>query len=117
VASAQQETALTSDDIPALVKTGVYCVSNPAPPDPTTIGVLSVQPPFTRLPQGIARVPSGLKPSNRLIADTKTVINPAAIPSGTELFFGYSSSGYALFFQLIYSHFYTCDSGQPPATP
>jgi len=29
------------------------------------------------------------------------VINPAAIPSGTELFFGYSSSDNAVFTDLI----------------
>jgi hypothetical protein len=60
---------------------------------------------------------SGTTLANDGEADTKTVINLAAIPSGTELFFGYSSSGHALFFDLIYSHSYTCGSGQPPAAP
>jgi hypothetical protein len=109
--------ALAQHGIPALVKTGIYCTSNPAPFNPSTIGVLSVQPPF-KLDKGRGMAPaaSGVKPNNQLIADTKTVINPAAIPAGTELFFGYSSTGHALFFDLIYTHSYTCASGQPPAT-
>ena len=37
--------ALTQHGIPALVKTGTYCSSNPAAPDPVSIGVLSIQPP------------------------------------------------------------------------
>jgi hypothetical protein len=47
-----------------------------------------------------------------------TVINPAAMPSGTELFFGYFNSGHVLFFDLIYTNSYTCNNGpQPPANP
>ena len=47
-----------------------------------------------------------------------TVINPAAMPSGTELFFGYSSTIHALFTDLIYTSSYTCNNGpQPPANP
>jgi hypothetical protein len=36
------------------------------------------------------------------------VINPAAMPSGTELFFGYSTSIHALFTDLIYASSYAC---------
>lgn len=43
-------------------------------------------------------------------AGTVTVINPAAISSGTELFFGYSSSDRALFTDLIYTRSYTCSN-------
>jgi hypothetical protein len=46
-----------------------------------------------------------------------TVINPAAMPSGTELFFGYFSSDHALFFDLIYTSSYTCSNGLPPGGP
>jgi hypothetical protein len=46
-----------------------------------------------------------------------TVINPAAMPSGTELFFGYLNSGHALFFDLIYTNSYTCSNGLPPSGP
>ena len=46
-----------------------------------------------------------------------TVINPAAMPSGTELFFGYSSTIHALFTDLIYTSSYTCSNGLPPSGP
>ena len=36
--------ALTQHGIRALVKTGTYCSSSPAAPDPASIGVLSVRP-------------------------------------------------------------------------
>jgi hypothetical protein len=50
-------------------------------------------------------------------ADIVTVINPAAMPSGTKLFFGYFNSDHALVVDLIYTSSYTCSNGQPPATP
>jgi hypothetical protein len=58
-------------------------------------------------------VSSGPTPSelNQIAARTVTVINPAAIPSGTELFFGYSTSAHALFTDLIYTSSYTCSNG------
>lgn len=106
--------ALTQHGIPALVKTGTYCWSNPPAPDPGSLGVLSVRPPVK--PQHAAvPVPSDL---NRIAAHTVTVINPAAMPPGTELFFGYFNSDHALFFDLIYTKSYTCNNGpQPPANP
>ena len=106
--------ALNQDGIPALVETGTYCVSSPAAPNTTSIGVLSVQPPGGS-PQGAKPATSATTPAeaNELAARTVTVINPAAIPSGTELFFGYSSTDQALFTDLIYTSSYTCSSGQP----
>jgi hypothetical protein len=105
--------ALTQDGIPALVKTGTFCSSSPAAPDPTSIGVLSVQLP-AGLPKTLVPAPSGPAPSavKEMAARTVTVINPAAIPSGTELFFGYSSSIHAVFTDLIYTSSYTCNNGQ-----
>jgi hypothetical protein len=100
--------ALAQHGIPALVETGTYCSSSPAPPDPVRAGVLSVQLP-AGLPHGNVPVPSGQAPSE-LIARAVTIINPAALPSGTELFFGYSSSAHALFTDLIYSSSYTCSN-------
>jgi hypothetical protein len=54
--------ALTQDGIRALVKTGTYCSSSPAAPDPASIGVLStrlpVNPPHVMVP-----APSGTEPS------------------------------------------------------
>jgi hypothetical protein len=104
--------ALAQDGIRALVKTGIYCWSSPAAPDPASIGVLSV-----RLPVKPSHVmvpaPSGPAPSElkQIAARTVTVINPAAMPSGTELFFGYSSSIHALSTSLVYTSSYTCSNG------
>ena len=114
--------ALAQHGIPALVKTGTYCWSNPAAPDPSSIGVLSIRPPFKPQPPhgGTVLVPSNLKPSTRnwIVDHTVTVINPAAMPSGTELYFGYVNSGHALFLDLIYTRSFTCNNGpQPPANP
>jgi hypothetical protein len=103
--------ALTQHGIPALVKTDTYCSSNPAAPDPVSTGVLSVKLP-TGLPHTMVPAPSGPAPSEvtQLAARTVTVINPAVIPSGTELFFGYSSDIHAVFTDLIYTNSFTCSS-------
>src|SRR5581483_1600282 len=55
--------------IPVLVKTGTYCTSNPAPPDPTSIGVLQAKLPF--------------KPPRRLGHPTQPV-HPAGISANTR---------------------------------
>jgi hypothetical protein len=106
--------ALAQHGIPAVVKSGVYCTSNPSPPNPAAIGVLSIQLPAGLPHQGKAMMATNAQPRNQLVADTKTVIDPAKIPTGTELFFGYSSAGHALFFDLIYPGSYSCGSGEPP---
>ena len=104
--------ALTERGIPALVKMGTYCTSNPAPPDPVSAGVLSPFRPPSGVPHKMVPAPSGPAPSGvqQNAADTTTVIDPAAIPSGTELFFGYSASIHAVFTDLIYASSYTCSS-------
>ena len=63
--------------------------------------------------------PNGPAPSElkQIAARTATVINPAAMPSGTELFFGYSSSIHALYTDLIYTSSYTCGNSPPPGRP
>lgn len=104
--------ALTQHGIPALVKRGTYCSSVPAAPDPVSAGVLSIRlpaGPHKMVPASSGPAPSELK---QMAARTVTVINPAALPSGTELFFGYSSSIHAVFTDLIYTISYTC-SGNP----
>ena len=108
--------ALAQHGIPALVKTDTYCSSNPAAPNPASIGVLSVRAPGPQPPRGVF---SNLTPSemNRIAAGTRTVIKPAAMPSGTELFFSYVNSGHALFFDLIYTSSYTCSNAPPPGGP
>jgi hypothetical protein len=101
--------ALTDHGIPALVKSGTYCTSTPAPPDPVAAWVLSIQPPGG-LPRETVPAPSGPPPSqvNQMAAHTVTVINPAALPAGTELFFGYSSTDRAVFTDLIDVGSYSC---------
>jgi hypothetical protein len=109
--SSTLEQALTEHGVPALVKTGIYCTSSPAPPDPVSAGVLSMQMP-AGAPHTLVPAASGPAPSEvqEMAAHTATVINPAAIPSGTELFFGYSTSIHAVFTDLIYANSYTCSS-------
>jgi hypothetical protein len=110
--------ALAHDGIRALVKTGIYCSSSPAAPDPASIGVLSVRLPV-KPPHRMVPAPSGPAPSElkQIAARTATVINPAVMPSGTELFFGYSTSIHALFTDLIYVSSYTCSNSLPPGGP
>jgi hypothetical protein len=105
--------ALAQDGIPALVKTGTSCTSSPSPPDPVSVGVLSIQPP-AGVPRRTLPAPSGPTPSEvqQMAAHTATVINPAALPPGTELFFGYFSNVHAVFTDLIYTSSYTCNDGQ-----
>jgi hypothetical protein len=110
--------ALAQHGIPALVKTGTYCSSDPAAPDPASIGVLSLRAP-AKQQSPRAGVFSNLTPSemNRIAAGTRTVINSAAMPSGTELFFSYVNGGHALFFDLIYTNSYICSNALPPGGP
>jgi hypothetical protein len=104
------EQALTAHGIPALVKSGTFCTSTPAPPDPVSAGVLSGFQPPAGTPHTMVPAPVGPAPSavTQMAARTVTVINPAALPSGTELFFGYSSGINAVFTDLIYINSYTC---------
>jgi hypothetical protein len=106
--------ALAQRGIRALVKTGTYCSSNPAAPDPSGIGVLTVQlangTPLPKPSSAVKTVP----PADFIPADIVTVINPKAMPSGTELFFGYFNRDHGLFFDLIYTSSYTCSNGLPP---
>jgi hypothetical protein len=105
--------ALAQDGIPALVKIDTRCTSNPPPPSPSSLGVLSVQlPDGTPVPR---TTPAGH--ANPIPGTAVTVINPSAMPSGTELFFGYFNSDHAIFFDLIYTNSYTCTNGQPTGTP
>jgi hypothetical protein len=46
-----------------------------------------------------------------------TVINPAAMPAGTELFFDYVHNDHAVTGGLIYTSFYSCTSGLPHGGP
>jgi hypothetical protein len=100
--------ALRQDGIPALVKTNSYCSSSPAPPSAHGLRVISVQ-----LPDGTPVATSTPGHQHPIPADAVTVINPAAMPAGTELLFDYVNSGHALIGGLVYTHSYTCSSGLP----
>jgi hypothetical protein len=100
--------ALSRDGIPALVQAGTYCTSTPAPP---SSGVLSVQ-----LPDGSPVAKSTPGHPSPVPPDAVTVINPAAMPAGTELSFTYSNDNHDLTAGLIYTAAHTCSS-TPPAGP
>ena len=106
--------ALAQHGISALVKTDAWCSSNPAAPNPATIGVLAFSSPVKPSPGGLPAL--GERVQGRIGSHVTAVINPAAMPSGTELFFGYYYSDQGLSPNLIYTRSYTCVSGeQPPA--
>jgi hypothetical protein len=102
--------ALAQHGIPALVKIDTICSSNPALPSPASIGVLAVQIP------GVNPADPG---PHHLTANAVTVINPAAMPAGTELFLGYVNSGpvRTINARLIYTNSYTCSTGVAPGGP
>jgi hypothetical protein len=108
--------ALARHGIPALVKTDAYCTSNPAAPDPSSIGVISANPPFK---PRLGLVPAPPQPAHPtgFTAAAKTVINPAAMPAGTELFFGYVPGNSLVIADLIYTKSFTCSSQPPPPAP
>jgi hypothetical protein len=108
--------ALAQHGIPALVKTDAYCTSNPAAPDPTRIGVLSANPAFKPTPGHVPAPAQPVHPAG-FTAGAKTVINPAAMPAGTELFFGYAPGDSLVSAGLIYTNSYTCSSQSPPTGP
>lgn len=98
--------ALARDGIPALVQTGTYCTSTPAPP---SSGVVSLQ-----LPDGSPVAKSTPGHQSPVPPDAVTVINPAAMAAGTELSFTYRNHDRVLTFSLIYTAAHTCSS-TPPA--
>ncbi len=98
--------ALARDGIPALVQAGTYCTSTPAPP---SSGVVSLQ-----LPDGSPVAKSTPDHQSPVPPDAVTVINPAAMPAGTELSFTYRNHDRVLTFSLIYTAAHTCSS-TPPA--
>jgi hypothetical protein len=99
--------ALARDGIPALVQTGTYCTSTPAPP---SSGVVSVQ-----LPDGSPVPITGRR--SPVPPDAVTVINPAAMPAGTELSFTYVNHDRVLTGSLIYRAAHTCSPTPPAGLP
>jgi hypothetical protein len=89
---------LQHDGIPALVTSGSFCSSDPVP-----AGINQVLPPEPKAP---AETP---------IASRTLTIDPAAMPAGTELSFGYFplSPGGETAVGLIDTGSYTCTSSAP----
>jgi hypothetical protein len=118
--------ALGQHGIPALVKINAYCPSRPAAPNPARLGVWSIGPTPARArdqsrpwpydgaimqSMNIPVKPSQLAP---FVDPVTVVINPAAIPSGTEVFIGDYDLGHTVFMDLIYTKSHTCINGQKP---
>jgi hypothetical protein len=99
--------ALARDGIPALVQTGTYCTSTPAP---RSSGVLSIQ-----LPNGHPVPITGRR--SPVPPDAVTVINQAAMPAGTELSFTYVNHDRVLTGSLIYTAAHTCSPTPPAGLP
>ena len=119
--------ALAQHGIRAVVKIGSYCSSSPAAPSPIRVGVLPGSGPTGKRHrvgpglgngQGILETvnlpvkPSQLAP---MVDPITMVINPAAMPAGTELFIGFFDLGHTIFVDLIYTSSHTCRNGPPPA--
>jgi hypothetical protein len=122
--------ALAHYHIPALVETGTYCSSNPAAPGLFRAGV--VGPPAGPAKGGHPAPPGAvaqsilqsanfpMKPSQLapMVDPISVVLNPAAIPAGTELFIGFYDLGHTVFVDLIYTNSHTCARAQdPPGVP
>jgi len=123
--------ALARHGIRALVKIGSYCSSSPAAPSPIRLGVL---PGASPVPAGTHRratpglgngqgiwqtVTLPVKPSQLapMVDPISMVINPAAMPSGTELFIGYFDLVQTVVVNLIYTGSHTCSNTQQPPGP
>jgi hypothetical protein len=100
------QSALQQDEIPAIVTAGSFCYS-----DPTPAGFAQV------LSGSTGSAPASTGPAPAL----SFTINPAAMPPGTELSFGYSqlprNSRIEIMIELIDTNSYTCTSTAPPAPP
>jgi len=119
--------ALAHAGIPALVKTDIFCSSHPVTPGLFSVGVI---PGTTGTPRGARPAPGGqailqtlnipVKPSQLapMVDPVSIVLNPAAMPSGAELFIGFYDLGHTVFIDLIYTNSHSCRSAQdPPGTP
>ena len=101
---------LAQDGIPAMVTTGSFCSTDPAPAGLSR--VVSIQ-----KAQLAGPPPLGGKPDQRPVR-TMT-IDPAALPAGTELSFGnfQLANGAQTSYTLIDTGSYTCTSTAPASPP
>jgi hypothetical protein len=123
--------ALAQHGTRALVRIGSYCSSSPAAPSPIRLGIL----PGASPPAGAGRratpghdngqgiwqsVTLPVKPGQLapMVDPVSMVINPAAMPAGTELFIGYYDLSQTIVVNLIYASSHTCrHTQQPPGGP
>jgi hypothetical protein len=101
---------LAQDGIPAMVTTGSFCSSDPAPAGLSQ--VVSIQ------KSQLAGPPPAVSKPQQRPARTMT-INPAALPAGTELSFGnfQLANGAQTSYTLIDTGSYTCTSTAPASPP
>ena len=98
--------ALTQDGIPALVKIGEFCSSDPAPAHGQVVSV--------QLPDGQPVGKSTPGNAQPVPPDAVNVINPAAIPAGDEVVFSFMNNDRDLMLSVVNQGSYTCSS-TPPA--
>jgi hypothetical protein len=94
--------------IPAMVTSGSFCSSDPAPAGFSQVVSFYPPPPVS----GFAQLQKGVRPT--------VTFNPAAMPAGTELSFGdfqLSSGRQQADFVLINTSSYTCTNTPPPPPP
>jgi hypothetical protein len=90
--------ALAQHGIPALIKAGSYCYSNPAP---ANNGAVHTYPKLRGYPPG-ERPPT-----------TRLVINPSVLAPGTEIGFGFLHHNHLFVQNIIYDNAHTCTSSPP----
>ncbi len=90
--------ALAEHGIPALVKVGSYCYSNPAPANNGAVQTYSK---------------SGGYPPGETPPTTRVVINRSALAPGTEVSFGFFNHDGLVVQDIIYDSAYTCATSPP----
>jgi hypothetical protein len=107
VNAAALQNDLKQDGVPAIVTSGSFCSSDPAP-----LGITQVVSFYPRATGPLTRIPRGVHPT--------VTFNPAAMPAGTELSFGvfqHSSGEQQADFVLVNSSSYSCSSTPPQGPP
>ena len=92
---------LARHGVPALVKVGSYCYSNPPPHAP---GAVHTHPTL-----------KGYPPGQTPPKQTKLVINARALPADTEIGFGFFDHNRVFVQNIIFDHAHTCSAS--PAGP
>ena len=90
---------LARHGVPALVKAGSYCYSNPPPHAP---GAVQTHPRLKGYPPG--QTPPKV---------TRLIIKSSALPAGTEIGFGFFKHNRVFIQNIIYDHAHTCATSPP----